>query len=114
MSVWNATKATAVASLTTISAAAQSITHAADSLSALTETAALYATNYRDDAKEELAVTATQRRVLRVSNARVSLAEDLRVLEKKLASDPELRAVYDSLSTTFETPAAPAAPASVA
>ena len=109
MSVWNVAKSTAVASLTTVSAAAQSITHAADSISALTETAALYATNYRDDAKEELAVTSIERRTLRVNTARVNLAEELRKLEKKLASDPELRAVYDSLSTTFETPKLPTA-----
>lgn len=104
MSIWNAAKTTTVAALTTVDSAARAVTHAADSVAALTETAAAYAQNYRDDAIEELAVTAGHRRTLRVKNAKLNLAKDLRRLEEELARDPNLMAVFSELDDKLFEP----------
>lgn len=97
ISVLDAFKHTTVATLSTVGAAASSITHAANSVSALTETAAAHAQAYRDDSIEEIETNGAKRRYLRVQLASISLAEDLRALEKRLAADPELAEVYSKI-----------------
>ena len=92
-------RTTTVASLSTINSAAQSITHAADSISALTETASAHARAYRDNSVEELRINGVARRQLRTQTASVQLARDLRALERELAADPELAQVYATIDS---------------
>ncbi len=104
MSVWTAFKTTTVASLTVVTTTANKTVVAVDSVGFLVDTAAAYAKQYRDDSIKELEVTSASRQLLRVNTAKRDVSRELKALELELASDPHLKAIFDSISDSQFTP----------
>lgn len=95
--------AAGTATMTAVTASAQSITHTVSIVSALAETGAKHAEAYRDAQIETIELNRAERQAIAGEEARVRTAERLTVLQKKLNDDPLLADVYAQLGDqTFD------------
>jgi Tfp pilus assembly pilus retraction ATPase PilT len=70
------------------------VSTATTAISAVTEIASLYATDYRDQVKQDLADSAVRRQAIRKSERAIEVASFYMDLNKRLEADPHLKAAY--------------------
>jgi len=97
LSIWNTARGTTVSALHTVATVANTVTAVTDSVLALAETGSAYAQAYRDTAREDINEHAFYRRTVRVHNARLSIAAEIDELEQRLAKNPRLLEIFNSL-----------------
>ena len=95
-SIYSAFKTTTT-TLTAVSATAQTITHAAEGMSSLSQAGALHAHHFRNVTKRRLDLTEQEYEDIAEQQAKIKIAKAILSVEDEL-EDPRLREIYDCIS----------------
>lgn len=98
MSVRLALTTATTRSLNVVTTSATLIDRSVTMLDKLAQSGELHADQYLETTREEIETNGSARRLKRITEARISLAEHQRDINKRLEADPELKAIYDSIS----------------